>query len=143
MGWQGGRGVRPGEERAVPGEGGVHAPGVGVGALARRQWEEAEEESERWERTAMLAFIKNARGALSGRVKLESKRLGSADFKEQRCVLGFREEKGSSDVQEGLALLSAERLRCAFRDLGVPTHTAGFQPFSACTQSGGRMPDSW
>ena len=70
---------------------------------------------------------------MSGRVKLESKRLGPADFKATLCPGIPRGEKGRRDVQGGLALLSAERLGCAFRDLGIPTHTAGF-PLLACTQ---------
>lgn len=49
----------------------------------------------------MLAFYKDARGAVSGRVKLESKRLGSADFKATLCPGIPRGEKGSSDVQGG------------------------------------------
>lgn len=53
------------------------------------------------ERTATLTFYKDARGAVSGRVKLESKRLGSADFKAMLCPGIPRGEKGSSDVQGG------------------------------------------
>ena len=36
-------------------------------------------------RTAMLAFSKDARGAASGRAKVESERLGSADVKAKLC----------------------------------------------------------